>query len=283
MAFVRPDGIFRDPNQALAIQLSALRQKRRAEIAEVPVAFVELYVARLSRLRAGVIACAGTALVFVVSLAAVAVHGPFGLPDDLARHIAAVLLGTWCLSVIAYVLTRRTGSRHFARRLETGIEPSGDSHRDLDRLRNVQTRRAALELVDRLEGPGLAWPLAGMAMSLPLLLHFLVFEIAAGFPPDPLVFGDWVVLSATLVPHCHLVLARRCFRHGRDLARGRVCEDAAISALGTTMAFSLIPGLILIGVPTVLVGVTGAAIVPAAFWDARRVHQRERHQRELAL
>lgn len=285
MGIARSEGVFRDPSQGLAARLAELRRLRQDEAEALDPAFGQVLAARIGRTIGGAVAVAGMLGVFALAMSSVVWHGVFAVPDAESELVGAAILAVWIASLGVAALGWALARHALARWLARDLAPSGDSHRDLDRLEHTRTLDLAASLLQRWEGPSLAWPLAGAAMTLPLFLHFAVFEVASGFSAMPLEFGYWVVLSAVLVTHCHVVVARRCYRYGRDLAASRTAtaDHAGVGAIGIAMAISLVPGLALLGVPTLLVGLTASVLVPAMFWDARRTLARERSLLDAAV
>ena len=280
MAPLRSGGEFRDARAAIARYAAELRRERERELeVELSAEWESLWSARRARIHASIVACCTMVALFLTAMAEVAV---VGLRNTEISHLAALLFFGWGASALTWAALALTGRRTFRRLLAGAFSFSGDSARDLEMLRNRRARDVAREMVDDLETAAVAWPLAAAAMTLPLILHFLIFEISSGLQADPGEFGGWVLCSALLVTHCHIVLARRLYRYGADIARGLPGDDFGLAAIGVAMATSLIPGALLFGVSTVLVGLTGIVIVPAALWDARKLVARERRARTRA-
>jgi hypothetical protein len=96
-----------------------------------------------------------------------------------------------------------------------------------------------------------AWPLAGLALVLPLTLHSLF--IAATSAGE---LNNWVGLSWALVGHCHIALAGMAIRRVERLVHG----ERALSApaiYGITVGLAMVPGAIFLLIPPVLVAFTG--------------------------
>jgi hypothetical protein len=136
-------------------------------------------------------------------------------------------------------------------------------------------------MVHGLERPSIRWPLAGVAMAVPLALHFVLYTLRGGGFDFFAGFGYWIGLSGFVVGHCHFILARRAWLYAGELTKTTVedittLSDRGVSALYATVASSLIPGLLLVGVPCVVVAITGLVFVPASFRMARNCVIRER-------
>ena len=128
----------------------------------------------------------------------------------------------------------------------------------------------------------MAWPLAALALLAPLTLHYLYY-LATEAPVARGSFDGWIGLSIAVVGHCHLLLAVLCWRFARRVRRRSAAElghaparDGWV-ALGLVTLASLVPGVALLGIPVLLVAVTGLLFIPAMFhWASLRV-RRERH------
>lgn len=104
---------------------------------------------------------------------------------------------------------------------------------------------------DRLLLASWAWPLAGLAVVLPLSLHSLfIFTTNAG------ELNGWVGMSWAIVGHCHLALAGMAIRRVERLVHGeRPLSAPAI--YGITVGLAMVPGAIFLLIPPVLVALTG--------------------------
>lgn len=124
-------------------------------------------------------------------------------------------------------------------------------------------------LGDRFLLASLAWPLAGLAIALPLSLHsvFLLTDPNAKL-------GEWIVMSWAIVGHVHLALAgMAAWRMKRLVAGERGLSAAGI--YGITVAIAMVPGAIFLLIPPMLVAVTG---LPFLFllWLPERLIAHER-------
>jgi hypothetical protein len=120
---------------------------------------------------------------------------------------------------------------------------------------------------DRHLAASLAWPIAGLALVLPLTIHAVVFGHGERF-------DEWVAWSCLLVGHCHLALALmgawRMMRLARDEG---AMKPAAI--YGVTVGLAMIPGAIFLFIPPFLVAATGLAFL-FILWAPSQIILRER-------
>jgi hypothetical protein len=100
-------------------------------------------------------------------------------------------------------------------------------------------------------------PIVGIALMGPLTLHapvVLWLDSAQGFE-------TWVQISLVITGFAHLTFAALCAFHAADLVRDRPAM-ALGKILWITVAASCVPGLMWYAIPPMLVGVTGALLLP---------------------
>lgn len=271
--------LYRDPSDGLGRLRAELYRQRLNELEELPRGLRRLYTRRIARTAAGAAAFAGMSAVFLLALIAL-VDGPMDPTSVGAAELGGATMSVWVLSLLTYVVARVVAASHFRRRVTGLLEVSGEVYRDVDLLRAPLPQRA-VELVSRHERASIAWPLMGAAMLLPLLLHWGVYALHRGAVPAAGEFGFWIALSAVTVSHSHLVLAYCARRFAQELSRSSLermdrLDVYGFRALGLTIASSLLPGLVLVGIPCILVGLTGLVFVPATFWSVVSRVRRER-------
>jgi hypothetical protein len=113
-------------------------------------------------------------------------------------------------------------------------------------------------------------PSIGIALMLPLLLHLPVVAAAAGTRS----FDAWVDLSIIFVGPAHLAFALMAALRGARLTDGKPAQSVN-SLYVWVLIVSCIP-FVLFLIPPLLVGLTGAFILPVLFYQSRLVEQ-ERH------
>jgi hypothetical protein len=172
-----------------------------------------------------------------------------------------------------------------AERLDVPIRLTGDPAVDLARLEAYDPLREACELAMRCERGSAAMPLAAVSLTAPLTLHWLVWlglslpHIEDASAGD---FGTWIAVSALLVGHAHLALLIAAVRWAFSL-RARETSMLRVGvhrhwgiALLVAVGVACLPGVVLLGIPPILVGVTGLLFVPFMFVGTARCIERER-------
>jgi hypothetical protein len=263
-------GVYRDPSAGVAAELGALLDRRIREIELLPDAYRRTYARRAGRAAAGLVGAAGGVVLFAAAAGwACATRQVLGTvePEGALTHI---LFASWVAALAAYALARAWAAMRFDAHLARQLALSGSPWGDLERLRNVSARAEAARLVRRAETPSAGLPLVALALLAPLSLHYVGAAVLGHEWPDAQAFDGWIVLSAVIVGHCHLLLAIQSWRFARrlrDVSDDHVADRAhrdAWAAFGWTVAASAVPGLILFGVPVFLVAVTGF-FIPLAF------------------
>lgn len=119
----------------------------------------------------------------------------------------------------------------------------------------------------------LAVPAVGISLFLPLSLHGLVGCVTS----SPRDFDEWARFGAAVVGHAHLALAGlvvvACWR----MSRGEP-HRSGLNILLLTVAVAAVPGVLALGVPPLLVLVTGALFVPALVSGLSRIARAEREK-----
>jgi hypothetical protein len=189
---------------------------------------------------------------------------------------------------VAYFVACLVARLHLRR---SSRAPSGDELTDLVRIESGWAARLALARAQRATVKSLALPLAALCLATPLTLHLLYGAMARIVDSGDCLslscgatclreFSVWVRLSLIIVGHAHLVLAGLAIRHAvllrRELAAGAPGKGLGrgFTALLWTTTASLIPGIFLLFIPSIVVLLTGLAFVPWIFaWTARRARR----------
>lgn len=274
--------VYRDDGDGVRQALAREHGRCDQAIAALQETLAPVYAARVGRAAAGAVLLAG-AVVLVAGAVLLREHDAPGL-------ITAMLLAPWPAALVAGRVARALARRSFARRMRAPLAPTGDAHMDLARARRLDTGRHAAGLIAPLERWSVALPLAGVALLLPLSVHFVVWLLLMG---DVNVtsqasllralgrFDEWILLSMAIVGHCHLVLAITGWCYGWRLATisdqdlDQAPYQAGWRAYGFTTMASVVPGALLIFLPVILVAVTGLLVPPLyARTNARVLHER---------
>jgi len=262
--------VYRDGSDGLRGELREHLARRAVELSVLAPTFRGIYARRAARAAAGAVAAAGGVAVLAVALAAGVGRPMFG-PNEAATGSLTLALGaTWLCALATYALARVWAASRFDDELFAQLAPTGELHTDVERARRLGPREIGMALARRRERASVGLPLVALALLAPLSLHYLCLAVLDGRWPSGARFDGWIVLSAVIVGHCHLVLAIQAWLFARRLGeRGGAdvagyAARAGWSAWTWTLAASAIPGLLLYGVPLFLVGVTGV-FIPVAF------------------
>jgi hypothetical protein len=238
-----------------------------------------VYARRVARIAGGATGLAAGLALFAAALVEAA-SSSFDPPHGL---LTRVLLAALALSALAWTAARAAaplGLRRALRRAQAAAAPTGDPARDLAAAEQAAAPRIVERLASRLESASIALPMAAASFLLPLTLHFLVAEVLD--LGDIAAFDRWIVLSVVVVGHAHAALAICCAllaRRARKLTaeelRARGATDWGV-ALAVATACGAVPGVLLVGIPPVVVFVTGIVFIPAMFLYARARIESER-------
>ncbi len=272
------ESLYRDGTEALRQEVARLRQRHVLAVEAMRKTAEPVYVARFARAAAGRVLLGSAVMLLVVGLGLLlGTWAETGANIDpcASSALTAVLMASWPAAGLAYAVARRRARRSFVPRLLAPIEITCDVHADLERARRYDPGQHATRLVGSMESASLAPLLAGIGLLLPLSLHFLV---GMGLLDVELAeFDGWIAMSAVVVGHCHVILAVRAWRYGKQLTTAptvallhRVYEQGW-KTYGIVLAASLFPGVLLLFVPVVLVGVTGLFIPMLYGWAPRRL------------
>jgi hypothetical protein len=215
-------------------------------------------------------------MLVVVGIATLLLAGWATLNPWASNALTAVLLASWPAAGLAYVGARACARRSFVQRLMAPIAVTCDVHADLERARRYDPGQHAMRLLGSMESASLSPLLAGIGLLLPLTLHFLVALVLmdADAVED---FDYWIAMSAVLVGHCHLILAVRAWRYGKQVTTASTMSllqgvyPQGWKTYGIVLAASLFPGVLLLFVPVMIVGVTGLFVPLMYGWAGRRL------------
>jgi hypothetical protein len=264
------DTVYRDAALGARTAIRHLTSQHRRELAAVAPEAGDVYAARVGRIVGGVALLAGalTIIALLVARAASSAHIYDGATT-------LVLLASWPVALVFRSAGRLAGRRRFAVVSNRALAMPDDAYPDLVSMRRLDVAASVRRLLERLEAPSVGIPLAGMVLLAPLTLHLLLM-VPSGLSVAG--FEHWIVLSAVLVGHCHVVLAAMALRYGHVLARGTdtaAARRAGWHAYRLTVGTSFFPGVFLIGIPVFLVGLTGL-FAPGMFAAMRCIVDNER-------
>jgi hypothetical protein len=271
---------YRSLEPVLLHRISELRERRDRDAVFVQVA-LGVAARRIGR------AVGGAVGVAVGGGALLAAAGAFLLDYSAQGRMRAaattLLLGAWPLALMAGLLSRWAARALLS--LGTRTAMSGDPAADLAVLQSRDPLRETCSVAMRWERRSAALPLAAVSLIAPLSLHWIVWclldlpHIGLQSAED---FGQWIGISAVLVGHAHialLVAAVRWTRKLRTLPTAYLRIDLSRAwglALGVAVGVACLPGVVLLGIPPILVAVTGLFFVPVMFHLTARSIERER-------
>jgi hypothetical protein len=275
---------YRSLEPVLQQRLDALREQRSHDAARVDVAR-RVARRRMGRAWAGAFALACGLVAFAVGLASL----PADSSSERALHdgAAALLLLAPLVGAGALLCGRAVAGARLARILDTPPRLTGDVAADLARIAAADPLRASREVAMRWERMSVALPIAAASILAPLTLHGLVFctvtAASGGLGASAIdAFGTWIGLSALIVGHAHVAVLVGTVRWAYRL-RATPTEQLRRdlhkhwgSTLLVAVGLSCIPGVVLLGIPPLLVAITGVAFLPAAYGMAARAVARER-------
>lgn len=269
------ESLYRDGTEALRQEAQRLCKRHRMTIDALRKPAEPVFMARCARMAAGRVLVGGAMAMIVAGIAILLLENDY-LGGRAWDHnlLTAILLGTWPAAGVAFLLARTWAQANFERRLLAPLAPTGDAHVDLERARRFDPGQHAMRMLVALEPASMAPLLAGAAVLLPLTLHFFAGLLLG---TDIGSYDSWIAISAIAVGHCHLILAVRAWRYGRQLATMPTMAllhhsyEPGWKTYGIVLAASLFPGVLLMFVPIILVALTGVFIPLIYGWAARRI------------
>jgi len=276
--FHQEPGIYRDQLSSLLRVHRELWEQRQRELQELPGELRTLYARRVARTVAGITAFVGMTAVFL-SAAGMMIYFAFDIPRCIASGIGVATVSVWGLTPLAYGVSYWIADRSLERRLTPETAP--DLHASLSFLKYFDPRRLVASAVGPWERRAIAWPLMGIAMTAPLMIHYVVASLLTGQPASLDEFGMWVGLTALIVGHVHYFVGVQGVSFARDVVASPVerlptLKGRGWRALLVAAGTSLMPGLAALGIPCMVVVVTGLVFLPVSYWAFHVIAIRER-------
>jgi hypothetical protein len=272
---------YRSLEPVLVQRVTELREQRDHDSALSAVAR-RIAARRVARSLAG---CAGVMMGGAAFLVAIA---SFFSSPDAARtdRVAAtvLLLAAWPTAFVIGAVGRVAARVMLS--LDARIPLTGDPAEDLARLEARDPLQDARATARAWERRSTALPLAALSLLAPLSIHWVVYILLLKAPDlrastfDD--FGVWIGMSAVLVGHAHLALligsviwaSRLRTRPTVDI-RGGIHRSWA-TVLAVSAGVACLPGIVLLAIPPILVGLTGVLFVPLMFLGTVRILAAER-------
>jgi hypothetical protein len=264
--------IYRDETLALRLERDELLARRHLAWAHAAAA-AQLIPRRQARIAAGMtLAVAGATLLWSPDIAWLA--GADMLDTSTPLLLIAAIPGAWLLAALVGLIVY-AASGHRLLRDYAAFAVSDDAAADLQRLMRLPAPESLVEHAAALERRSVAWPLTGLALATPMLLHFC----ASPFFGGPNGFLGWLALSGVIAGPAHLALVWCSRRYARRI--GWVPLDrlrgSGLAALGITTLVSAVPFAALFLIPPLIVFLTGLVFVPVSFAGFARLVESERH------
>lgn len=271
---------YRSLEPVLLHRIGELRERRERDAVFVQVA-LGVAARRVGRAIGGAVGVALGGAAFVV--AAGAFLFDYTAQGPMRAAATTLLLGAWPLALMAGLCGRWTARALLS--LSSRTTMTGDPAADLAALQSRDPLRDTCSVARRWERRSAALPVAAVSLIAPLSLHWIVWSLL-GMPHIGLQsaddFGQSIGISAVLVGHAHialLVAAVRWTGKLRALPTPYLRVDLSRAwglALGVAVGVACLPGVVLLGIPPILVAVTGLFFVPVMFHLTARTIERER-------
>jgi hypothetical protein len=275
---------YRSLAPVLEERLTALRELRERDAVEVD-AVRRIARRRMGRAWGGAAALLTGLTAFVAGLASL----PASYPGDheLQLWATGLLFAAPLVGLCAMVAGRIWSRGWLAWALDAPPRLTGDVTADLAAVEAADPLRASREVAMRWERASVAWPLAAVSILAPLTIHGIAWsffnlptgEISTRSLAD---FGVWISLSALIVGHAHIAVLVGAVRWACRL-RATPTQYLRLDlhkhwgpTLLIAVGIACIPGIVLLGIPPLLVAVTGVVFLPLTFARAARVVSDER-------
>jgi|GEM_PF-4182720 len=256
---LEPGAPYRDEREGARVMLERLRAQNDETLAAVWPAAAQVYGLRAGRAAAGRVRVVMGATMFGLAVAMMLAGNSVGTGTGGA--LSAVLLTAWAASWLADHLARRVAVGELGRQLARARGDGAGLFQALERERAFDPAAWLETEMVRSERVAAAWSIAGLIFIAPLTIHLMVGFVLSGFSLSLVGYDTWIVLSAVLVGHCHALGAILAARHVMRLPPDRPVDWGAGNVLGWIIAMSCVPGIFAVGVPVVLVAVTGLFVV----------------------
>lgn len=279
---------YRSLEPVLQQRLATLRERHESEAPFVDVAR-RVAVRRVGRAAGGFVATIVGGSALLVGLAS---WLSSGADEGYTHTVATVLLiAAWPGGIVAALVARAIARGVLGGRSDEPLRLTGDLAEDLARLDADDPLAGMRRMAERWERAAAAWPLAALSLVTPLTIHLIVDWIPnigrdASMLRD---FGTWIALSVVLVGHSHLAVLVGAVRWARslperptDLLTLGLSRSWGVTLL-VAVGLACLPGIVLLGIPPILVALTGLLFIPAMYIVTARCIQRERFALEATV
>ncbi|MCA9551727.1 MAG: HEAT repeat domain-containing protein, partial [Myxococcales bacterium] len=156
--------------------------------------------------------------------------------------------------------------------------------------RRAEVSLEAFLAAQEVEQDSLHWPLLAAALLGPLTLHAWLWGLFfwLGGHSSLADFDEWLLYSLLFSLVAHVALAVAFVGHAHRLSATRLGAQPRLhGAVGKAVTMvtlaGLVPGVLVLGIPTVLIWMTAALLVPIAFWVAESAFRESRADLLVAL
>jgi hypothetical protein len=278
---------YRSSDAVVRERIEVLRAARREPAYEADFAGASrVAAARIARAFAGGAGTFSGLCAFGLALSAFLVSGENrGVTEaQLCEMAEAALLGGWLAALVAGVFGYVGACATLPLEPNEHGSDAANPSIELATLERHDPLREMRDVARRWEFAAAATPLTALSLLAPLTLHWLVAVVflGGGAPSDHEFRSAWIPGSALIVGHAHLALVIACLCWARSLRRRDALEARLTinrswgGALAVTVATACVPGAVLLGVPPILVALTGLVFVPWMFRAMASVLVRER-------
>jgi hypothetical protein len=272
------DDVYRDHLQAAEIRRQQLIQRQALERLD-PI-YATIYRARLRRIYGATGALGALLIAAIWAIQPLHYVGlVLGFPkigyDYEYTFVPVWFFSGWLFGALGGLVAHLAAPALFARAFRRRAALGGELFRDLDALERKNANTLGREVVEQHARLSFGLPLAALILLTPLSVHGVV-AIALGV--SPIGFATYMAVTTFTVGHAYIVLIFMAFRHVKLCQREQSCPPAegppkhrGWSALGAAVAASCVPGILVFGIPPLVVALTGALFVPWIFdWVAYR-------------
>ena len=253
-------GPFRDATESIEAEAAALAAQRRAELPGVPAGYDSLFVRRAGRIAFGVTGTLGAAVVAIALMYDI----------DFAPYL---LVWSWAVALVAVPIAVLAASFVLRRHLRRAVARTGDPIRDVAALRALDLRALERALAARRAHASYAWPLVAITLLAPHTLQLLVAS-AWTHEIDLENFHEWMQATSLFTVHVFFYGVYAAWTFPRQRSIGRPVWIAT--------GLSAVPGILLLGIPPLIVFFTALAIAIGAYLPMRGLMEREMAQAAMA-
>ncbi len=276
---------YRSSDAVVEERIALLRAERDADPYRIAFALARrVAVDRIARAAAGTAATLSGACAFVFALASYGAWGeyPWTVEQTLGGLAEATLLGGWLLGVVVLAAGLMGASAALSPDPNAPAREPVDPSTELAELERHDPLRQMQALAARWEFAAAATPLAALSLLTPLTLHWSSRRCASRPRPTrpsgcdgcrPARSWSGMRTSCSWIAS---VLWARAFRRREAIEVRLTVSRSWAKALAVVVATGCLPGIVFLGLPPILVAVTGLVFIPAMYRHTASTLVRER-------